>query len=402
MKLGKAIRDATARWRGGLTRQWLIAVASVGLFGACRDEARHPVVVAGEPVDSVALRQAFKGLFKYGAALNIKVTGFGDSISYWASSVHCFVNCEGFAPNTADIFVELPRKGSLIEVRSQGPYICSGVLPTITAFDNTGQQLDTETMQIFDPPDCAAGNDDMSNRLIGGLSDPNGKIARIRITPPAPWQWQITTSTGEVLPARARIDHTVAILGLAPVPPVPDSLCPPTGDPVFDSLNVRQAAFAIFDSSGAMTVPPWERREYAFTVHRNQDGSFRIVFPPQVNEQCQVRVLAPPSFFFGDSTLVAFFHVHPAEAGEVVTCPSGDRLQYDPVPFNGLSGGEGDMLQFTLMLAARLGMTPRGIGMYVIDREKVWLNPPFSPTLPGNYFDQGRSVPRRPSSCKWL
>lgn len=275
----------------------------------------------------------------------------------------------------------------------------------MAAFDITGAILAEPTMEIVDPPDCAAGNDDMSSQLFTAIVIPEAKIARLRITPPFPWRWTITTSNGTQLPARAILDYTVRIWEPAPPSPVPDSLCPPTGDPVWDSTAVRQAARTIFDSSGTMTLPHWERKEYAFTVHRNQDGSLRIAFPPQLNEQCQVRTLIPPSSLFGDTTLVAFFHVHPAEADEMITCPDGQRFAYDPAPFNGLSGSDGDqgdMTMFIQMLSVRVGMTPRGIGMYVIDRNRVWLNPPFADPLPVNYFGQARYVPRQPPSCKWL
>lgn len=89
----------------------------------------------------------------------------------------------------------------------------------------------------------------------------------------------------------------------------------------------------------------------------------------------------------------------------MITCPDGRRFAYDPAPFNGLSGSDGDkgdMTMFIQMLSVRVGMTPRGIGMYVIDRNRVWLNPPFADTLPVNYFGQARYVPRQPPSCKWL
>lgn len=76
MRFGKAIGRASAWWQRGPAARWLLAVATAGVLGSCRDDAAHPVLVTGNPVDSAALQNVFKGLLQYGAALNIKVTGF--------------------------------------------------------------------------------------------------------------------------------------------------------------------------------------------------------------------------------------------------------------------------------------------------------------------------------------
>lgn len=41
MTFGKAIGRASAWWQRGPAARWLLAVATAGVLGACRDDAPH-------------------------------------------------------------------------------------------------------------------------------------------------------------------------------------------------------------------------------------------------------------------------------------------------------------------------------------------------------------------------
>lgn len=193
-------RDAPVR--DGRARLY-VAMAVLGLTGllaACKtDRIQGAAWTTG--VDSAALR-AKLGTF-LGLHLNtVKVSG-SDTIAYSPHSYHCSQNCETVAPNTGNVTVLLPRRATVVSVTSFGPFKCSGTLPVLRAYDVNGNLLATATMVITDPPDCAAGNDDMSNKLNGGVSHASGTIAFVTISPPAPWTWPVPDCCGGTLTARA-------------------------------------------------------------------------------------------------------------------------------------------------------------------------------------------------------
>jgi hypothetical protein len=337
-----------------------------------------------------------------GVIRDFKVTG-GDSINYWVHSYHCQTNCGAIAPNTDDIFVMLPRKASIISVTSFGPFKCSGGLPVLRAFDKSGNLLSQQTMQITEPEQCPIGDDDMANKLFGELTDAETRIDRIAVTPPGTWTWLVPNVPPELPPleARAFIDYTVRILGPVAPPATPTDTCPPVGDPIWDSLSVRQKTLQVFDSSGAAFKPVWERREYLFTVHRNPDGSYRTEEPPQHRTQCGVSVLKLPQSFFPDSTLLAIVHVHPYEVDQQVLCPDGKLFTYNVERLNGLSAGTGGdwFMLHGQSIIHRVGMSPRAVGLYVIDKDRIWLNPPTD--NPSQRFAATRYEQRRRPSCRW-
>ena len=225
--------------------------------------------------------------------------------------------------------------------------------------------------------------------------------ARFWIEPPSVWTWQVPNDPPWLPPlqARAFIDYTATIISPSAPPPVPDSICPPIGDQIWDTLSVRQKTLQFFDSSGAMLVPMSEVKEYLFTVYRNPDGSYRISVPFQIRKQCGVDFILP-SPGLADSTLLAIVHVHPYESGQYVICPDGEEFIYDNAQYNGLSGGDGDFLSMHVAsVIARANISPRAVGVYVIDKDRIWRNPPTD--SPSTRFDTNRYEPRRPAACRW-
>jgi hypothetical protein len=258
-------------------------------------------------------------------------------------------------------------------------------------------------MTVETPEDCPLGDDNMTNELIGEVVDPQGRINHFGITPPSVWTWTVPNPVPSLppLPARALLDYEARIFSPSPPPPVPDSICPPVGDQVWDSDSVRKKTFAIFDSSGAATKPHWEVKEFLFAVYKNPDGSYRTFEPAgQLQSTNCSRPFLLPHPGFKDSTLVAIVHVHPFEPGQKVFCTNGDTGIYDNRRLNGLSGGDGDLLsQHIIPIIERAGMSPRAIGVYIIDKDRIWLNPPTD--TPSTRFDSTRYVPRRPAACRW-
>lgn len=398
MRTGAVVRECANAFTGVQCRKWFAAVTSVTIFAGCDlDGVPGPSDNTALLADSAAFRAKVAAMLAQGAYKNVKLTG-GDSINYWVSSYHCQTNCEGIDPNVGEIFVALPRKASIVTVTSFGPVYCAG-LPQLRGFDVSGTLVDSASMAVESPQDCGLGDDNMTNSLVGELQDPQGRIDHFGITPPLVWTWQVPNPVPSLPPldARALIDYTARILAPAPPPPVPDSLCPPTGDPVWDSVSVRQKAFEIFERSGATTKPYWEVKEHLFAVYKNPDGSLRTYEPLDIgSNQCERPFILPPPGY-ADSTLIALFHVHPFEAGQKMYCPDGSTETYTPMPLNGLGGY--DIRILTSSMQQRAGMTPHALGLYVIDKDKIWKNPPDSA---GAFFGRDHSDQRRPTACRWL
>lgn len=161
--------------------------------------------------------------------------------------------------------------------------------------------------------------------------------------------------------------------------------CPPTGDPVFDSTIVRDTIIGIYNAMAQ------DSTELIALVYKNP---FRIETPSQTRTFCGSTITGwPTPLAHMDSNLVAMIHPHLNSAGVLNPC---DNLPYDVVPLNGLSGRDG-----VSWLAGSVGRIFGGLpeyGMYVIDNERIWLNPPGNY---GVYFGRNRSVPRTPPNCKW-
>ena len=268
-------------------------------------------------VDSAALRAKLGNFL--GMSLNtVKVSG-NDTIVYSPSSYHCSQNCESVSPNTGNVTVVLPRRATTVSVTSFGPFKCSGTLPVLRAYDMSGTLLATSTMVITDPPDCAAGNDDMSNKLNGGVTHASGTIAFVTISPPAPWTWPVRDCCGGTLTARALIDYTVSI----PVGGQPGPLaCPPTGDSLLDSQAVRDSLVAILQRSNPDSAPgSGHKVERGGAIWQRPDGTrfATEVGPPlALQSECTYELANPagipapePGVF-----VVAGFHTHPQLTNE--------------------------------------------------------------------------------------
>jgi hypothetical protein len=161
--------------------------------------------------------------------------------------------------------------------------------------------------------------------------------------------------------------------------------CPPTNDPVFDSTIVRDTTIGVYKAMAQ------DSTELITMVFKNP---FRILTPGQNRSFCGSTITDwPTPLGFLDPDLIAIIHPHLNSAGVLNPC---DNLPYDVVPLNGLSGRDG-----VSWLAASIGRIQNGLpdyGMYVIDDDRIWLNPPGNFGL---YFGRNRSVPRVPPNCKW-
>ena len=380
-------RRSTAR---DLSRFLFAVLVATGVTAACHPEgAPGPASVLG---DSGTLRNKLLALLQSGPVLNWKYL-LSDSISFWPNSVHCQTNCGSWTPNTNTVLVKFPRLAQAVGVTGEGPFKCSGSRPTVRAYSLSGTVVATVTMQITDMSDC--GDDDMSGDLHAEISLSDSIIFYLEITAPSPWTWEVAIPGGTI-PGRALVDYEARIVLPEAPPPVPDSICPPTGDALWDSLGVRSTLDSLFRRSGALEQPDTLRKEYVALIYRNPNGSLYIREPLYLlQNNCDVQWAFPPEFSLGilEPTLVSVMHVHPVRKGENQICVS------PPAPHNndftdGFSWP--DRLSMAKDAAARRNAGLNPLAHYVMDGDRVWTVKDFGfPGLVRNAWA------RRPIGCRW-
>lgn len=376
-----------------VTRFVVAVLVTAFIAASCNsNEVPGPGSVAQD--DSAFKRSRLQTLLQKGPVLNWKYQ-FGDSISFWSNSVHCQSDCGSWTPNGAEILVKFRRLAQAVGVTGEGAFRCDGTLPVVRAYNLLGQVVGTTTMRITDPSDC--GDDNMSGDLWADLTLTDSVIFYLKISPPAPWNWEVAIPGGTI-PGRAIIDYEARIVLPQPPAPVPDSICPPTGDVFWDSLGVRRKLDSLFHRSGAMEFPDTARREWMALIYRNPDGSLNIVEPTySIQNHCRMLFNWPPAFPLNhlEPTLVALIHVHPVRKGEVSDCGGG------PVPHDndilwGFSTTDG--ISFALTSKFRRDAGLPALAQYVMDGDKIWTEKAFGfPNQP-----RSNAWNRRPNACRWF
>lgn len=351
--------------------------------------------------DSAALRDRFGRVFE-GPNLDVIVSG-ADSISYWPATYHCAVDCDPHVANVQQIYVRLPRAAKTVRVEGFGPFICSGTLPLIKAYDIGGALLVSEVMEISDPPDCALGDDDMSGELEIALSHTSATIDYLTIDAPSPWTWFVPGPAGTTIPARAKVGYFVTILEPTSPPTGLLPICPPDGDPVWDSLSVRAALDSLFQLSGALSKPDSLRLEWPLLLYRNADGSFRLHRPtikPGSQNNCAASFsYADTLLGAADPQLLATLHVHPTRKNELTKCPGDKAVRYNNDDFGGFSSVDvTSALTSYYLIRQPQGLPP--LGHYIMDGDRIWTMRPG--TDPASYFNNPTPPkPRVPTNCRW-
>lgn len=139
----------------------------------------------------------------------------------------------------------------------------------------------------------------------------------------------------------------------------PDSSCPPSGDKVLDSKQVRDAIYDAFANSGS---PP-NFVEHGGDIYEMSDGTYKAFpRPDPTATACSYSTISPanePALPTGAKGRWAYFHSHAPEGSFVVGCTSGSGYVR-----NGLTGG--------LSPADWSTASSQGFYVYAYDGTRVW------------------------------
>jgi len=142
----------------------------------------------------------------------------------------------------------------------------------------------------------------------------------------------------------------------------PDSSCPPSGDEILDSKQVRDQLREDLEQS-LPNDPPQNRKERGGLIYKMQDGTFRAF--PQLDPYAtgctfhpNYQVVDP----VGAMRLYGFYHTHPQLAGEPVYGCAGTNLPQKADPDANGGGSDADW-EFANLPAVKLpvyAITKRG------------------------------------------
>lgn len=211
-----------------------------------------------------------------------------------------------------------------------------------------GQSVDRFVME-FDHGCVAAGQcgtgfrrivveNDSGRVLLDTLADKLAILERLNIRRVLIYPDSIGISPNQPIPIVVGGYYTVSFR--------PDSTCPPSGDPIVDTKQVRDAIKQAYGGSGA---PP-AFREAGGDVFLMDDGSFRAFPRPEPSASSCTFPAFIPQFPPGAVRHAAFYHSHAPENSFVMNCAvfqpgnpvpvsySSGKVRNDPT--GGLSPGD--------------------------------------------------------------
>lgn len=182
------------------------------------------------------------------------------------------------------------------------------------------------------------------------------------------WMWVYATVNGK--PDSAKAHATMSVRA-----------CPPDGDPLMDSPNVRAGimdAWSQYLNDG---------NEHMLAVYKNDDGSLRTIDISVSAAPCKTTF--PADLNFADSTLIGFVHTHDVGTGHSSVCPTNLNSPDARKLSNGLSVD--DMVADVIRHLIRQNAGLPDLANYVVDWDNIWRN----------QGTRENSVQRVPPLCEW-